>query len=99
MFPFLAWAAAARLSIGAANQSESEMTQGPPSPRVEANGQAPETRVRVGRVGSREGGAGRELRCPLVKGVVLDPGHLLILVGEVVLVTSTFKRDCDAYKW
>lgn len=90
MFLFLAWAAAARLSIGAASQSESEMTQDPPSPRVEANGQTPETRVRVGRVGS--------CVCPLVKGVVLDLGHL-ILVGKVVLVTSTFKWDCDAYKW
>ena len=91
MFLFLAWAAAARLSIGAANQSESELTQGPPSPRVEANGQAPETRVRVGRMGSRG--------CPLVKGVALDLEHLLMVVGKVVLVTSTLKWNCDAYKW
>ena len=90
MFLFLAWAAAARLSIGAANQSESELTQGPPSPRVEANGQAPETRVGVGRMGSRG--------CPLVKGVALHLEHLLIVEGKVV-VTSTLKWNCDAYKW
>lgn len=90
MFLFLAWAAAARLSIGAANQSESELTQVPPSPRVEANGQAPETRVGVGRMGS--------WGCPLVKGVALDLEHLLIVEGKVV-VTSTLKWNCDAYKW